>query len=592
VVNITVVSYLYYQYAHNDIKREYYQHSAKITKQAGTFYNEQIRDVVGEIIAIKYNNQINDTLKEFLISGKVNYGMALTNIARVLSEIEQSINFISSIYIFTPKGDFHDFNNFKRPGYSFEHSKMFKHLNQVEDTGLYWGVTGTDEIFQNKPNVIPVYTKYQIDGYSKWLYLIVNLDVEKMRAYLKSIKTGNDNEITIINQFGDKLVSTNSDIADRVFSDENIISEIVSKKSSADYFNLDTNHYLITYQPIKVVPWFIVNIQSEDVLLKNLNRLESFIYIISVTSIFISIVISIFLTMAIVRPLKLVEKTINKVTNGDFNVQCSYTNENEVGHLGKSFNFMIRKIRDLIERLNLTIQELEQEKKKVEEEQELKRAAELRALQAQINPHFLYNTLESIIWIADSQGAKDICQIASSLGEFYRIALSRGREIIPLWEEISHVENYLKIQKYRFGERLKYTFNVDENALECTTIKLILQPLVENSIYHGIKKKTGSGEIEISVEYYAGKNELRLVVSDNGAGIDRKTLDHINKKLSNGGPSESKGYGIFNVNERIKLFYGNQYGLRLESEEAAGTRAIITMPAFYEKDAKGGKQVV
>lgn len=591
VATITVISSLYYQYAYNDIKRECYQHSAKITKQVGMFYNKEIKSMVGGIFALKYNTQMNDTLEEFLINKQANHGIALTNIARILSKFEQMQDFVSSVYIYTPEGDFHDFNNFKKAGFVFKDSKLFENLNRMESSDLYWGTAGTDEVFQNKPDVIPILMKYRIGGYSQYIYMTVNLDVKRMRAHLENTKINDDNDIIIINQFGDVLVSTDSDIITNLFADEQVIQQIILNKNENNYYNLDTSEYLITYQPFSVVPWFVVNIQSKGALLKNLNGLRNFIYIISITSILVCIVFSIFLTLAIVKPLKQVERTIYKVTNGDFNVQCSYTNENEVGRLGKSFNFMIYKIRDLIERLNITIQELEVEKKKVEEEQELKRTAELKAMQAQINPHFLYNTLAAIIWMAHSREADDICQIASGLGEFYRIALSKGREVISLGEEIKHVENYLTIQKYRYGDKLQYRFDIDEGVEEYATIKLILQPLVENAIYHGIKNKKGQGEIIISVEFVGVNKELELTVYDNGAGMDEKTLNSINRKLLSGETVESEGYGIFNVNERIKLFFGNQYGLRLESTYLVGTHAIISLPAFYAKDLKGVKQI-
>lgn len=586
-VTVIVVSYLYYRYASNDIRREYYQHSSKITKQVGMFYDKEIRNIVVEIFAIKYNNEMSEALKEFLVND-ANYGIVLTKIARMLSEIEQTGTMISSIYIYTPKGDFHDYNNFKRPEFNFEATGLYKKLEGQEGTGVYWGTAGPDEIFQNKSDVITVATRYKINGYSKDLYVIVNLDVEGMRVYLKSIKINDDNEMLLIDESGRELVGTDSAIAGSFFSDGRAIRQIISPDEENSDYKFNSGDYLITYQPLNVVPWFIVNVQSEAALLESLKSLENFICLVAASGILACLILSVFLTRAIVKPLKMVENTIYRVTEGDFEVQCSYINDNEVGRLGKSFNYMVRQIRELIDKLNLTIRELELEKKKVVEEQELKRTAELKALQAQINPHFLYNTLAAIIWMADSRGAKDICQIASGLGEFYRISLSRGREIIPLKEEIRHVENYLAIQKYRYGDRLQYTFELDDGVMDYAVMKLILQPLVENAIYHGLKQKSGQGEINISAVFVPGGKKLELTVRDNGAGINKTTLELINNKLIKGETAENKGYGIFNINERIKLFYGSQYGLRLESAEAAGTRAVILLPALYAEDMKEG----
>jgi len=589
---VIVVSCLYYRYAHNDIKREYCQHSIKITKQDAMFYDKELRNLIKCIFDLKYNTHINNELNKFLVSKQGNYGTALTNIVRILTEVEQTENLISSIYIFTPEGDFYDYSNFKKPGFVFEQSELYTNLSKLGDSELYVGKAESNGIFQSKSTFIPLGMKYHIDGYSQWLYIIVFVNTGKMRSYFDSTRINNNNEIILINHSGDLVLGNNSEITQSFLSDKPAVKNIISSSPDNDNPYLSIDGYLVTYQALNVVPWYIVNIQSEEALMKNILSLKKFIYIISVTSILISIVLSIFISVAIVRPLKTVENTIHKVTDGDFNVQCSYTNENEVGRLGRSFNFMVAKIRDLIERLNQTIQELEIEKKKVEEEQELKRTAELKALQAQINPHFLYNTLSAITWMAYERGATDIYKIASGLGDFYRIALSKGQEIISLRDEIKHVENYLAIQKYRYGQKLQYSFDIDEDALEYASIKLILQPLVENAIYHGINAKENQGHINISVSYIGVSRELELDVYDNGAGIEQKALDDINKKLCQGEKIETKGYGIFNVNERIKLIFGKKYGLRLESKRLEGTHAIITLPALYIRDMKEVNQNV
>lgn len=249
---------------------------------------------------------------------------------------------------------------------------------------------------------------------------------------------------------------------------------------------------------------------------------------------------------------------------------------------------MIGEIQSLVRKQEETIEELKRERDYVAEVQKQKRKAELNALQTQINPHFLYNTLNAITWQAADQGAEEISILSNSLGKFFRLSLSKGAEVITLKDELEHVSSYLDIQSIRYHSRLHYEITVEERWLELRIIKLILQPLVENSIYHGIKEKPGAGIIRISAEpVETGSDEtgekrtemLKLIVWDDGLGIAAEKLTVINEGLRNGVTDRTEGYGIYNVNERIRLFYGNEYGLRYESEEGAWTKAVLTVPA-------------
>ncbi len=273
------------------------------------------------------------------------------------------------------------------------------------------------------------------------------------------------------------------------------------------------------------------------------------------------------------------------VEKGDLGVRFFYPYKDEVGSLAKSFNYMIGEIQSLVRKQEETIEELKRERDYVAEVQKQKRKAELKALQAQINPHFLYNTLNAITWQAADQGAEEISILSNSLGKFFRIGLSKGAEVITLREELEHVSSYLDIQSIRYHSRLSYEIHVDDRCLDFRMIKLILQPLAENSIYHGIKEKQGAGIIKISVsEEESGEGKItELTVWDNGAGIPEEKLAFINETLKRGGTDCEAGYGIYNVNERIRLFYGKDYGLYYESSLGHWTKAVLRIPAMSEE---------
>ena len=202
----------------------------------------------------------------------------------------------------------------------------------------------------------------------------------------------------------------------------------------------------------------------------------------------------------------------------------------------------------------------------------------LEILQAQIKTHFLYNTLDTIQWMAQEHGAYDIIKIVQALTDLFRIILSNGDELI-IKEEIRHVESYLIIQKMRYEEKIQYKISIDESILKCRVIKLTLQPLVENAIYHGVKEKDGKGQIFIYGEIV--NNKIHFVVKDNGVGIKVEELNKLNSSLKNySAKNNSNGYGIFNVNELIKLNYGENFGLSYESVYGEGTTVHIWYPVI------------
>jgi len=214
-------------------------------------------------------------------------------------------------------------------------------------------------------------------------------------------------------------------------------------------------------------------------------------------------------------------------------------------------------------------------------EQKNKREADIKTLQAQIKPHFLYNTLDTIRWMAEERGAIEIVQMVSALTKLFRIGLSRGREVIRLSEEIEHVKCYLFIQQVRYEDKLDYVIEVDEGCMRDLVNKLVLQPLVENAIYHGIKQKRGTGHIRVTARETGDK--LILKVIDDGAGMTPEQCDRLNAALRAPGSAEyDHGYGIFNVSDRIRLSHGDEYGLSYGLNENGGVTVTIAHPIIRE----------
>ena len=272
------------------------------------------------------------------------------------------------------------------------------------------------------------------------------------------------------------------------------------------------------------------------------------------------------ISKGIYTPIKKLHDVTTTIARHDLEVLVTADNADEITELGLSFNSMVGKIRELLDA-------------KVQEQKNLKKA-ELRALQAQINPHFLYNTLDTIIWMAEANRTAQVVDLVRALSRFFRITLSKGKDWITVREEIEHVASYLTIQKMRYRDILDYTIDVPDDALAGRMLKLTLQPLVENALYHGIKNKRSGGIITVRGRRVAG-DRLLIEVEDNGIGITRERLAVLHALLAGGDQASAapeSGYGLNNVSQRIKLYYGQEYGLTIASEHLAGTRVGLLIP--------------
>lgn len=275
-----------------------------------------------------------------------------------------------------------------------------------------------------------------------------------------------------------------------------------------------------------------------------------------------SLFFSVLISNSISKPIKELSLTTNQVAMGNLSVRSDITSGAEVKVLSESLNIMIEKLSNLIET--------------VKQEQSNLREAELKLLQEQINPHFLYNTLDTIIWLAESGKREEVVEMVSSLSRYFRTSLSKGDNVITLKEEELHVRSYLQIQQLRYEDIMEYEIFLPAELSKCSIPKITLQPIVENALYHGIKNKRGKGKIIISGRQEG--NLLILTVSDNGLGMTEDRLHQVLKGLEYRDEKRKDFYGLFNINERIRLYYGADYGIQIQSRFQIGTEVEIRIP--------------
>lgn len=317
---------------------------------------------------------------------------------------------------------------------------------------------------------------------------------------------------------------------------------------------------LYTMSKSKRTGWTVVGAAYTSELLKNNEQAQRWYLLVASILLLAVIGISSIISREITKPIRSLRDSMRKVQNGQFDTHVEVITENEIGSLGRSFNLMTSEIQALMEQ-NVY-------------EQKQKRKSELKALQAQINPHFLYNTLDSIIWMSEAGENDEVVEMTSALARLLRQSISNDQEEVELEKEIEYVKNYLTIQKMRYKDKLEFFIYVDPRVAHVPIIKLVLQPLVENAIYHGIKYKETKGNLKIYARPVDGRVEI--VVADDGIGMDEDVMEHIFDEHRK--EQKRNGVGVPNVQKRLKLQYGSEYGIRYESVKGAGTKAVITIP--------------
>lgn len=579
LINSAVSGILYYDYSGRDTIENFESSAKDIARQSNLYISNEVNSVLARINAMCNNSYFISSLSRYLNNPSSSlYPQTMGYIADTLTEIYQGDRYITSVYMYTRFGIFETFTKTKNPEFDFLESRLYDPFREDENKNIHWFSARSSEIFLEDEEVIPMVLKFKIYNCKEDIFLVVNFSADTFKEYLRENYVSFD-ELYILDSAGETIVEGTRELMDisrqHIFENGSLESEICRK------IEYDKEQYLTTFSKVKSNGWIICAVKSQSSLLKNMSVLKTLILTILVITGIISIFIIILMAYSITTPLRRLIKIMDKVKRGDFNVRYDYSAKNEVGELAESFNIMIEEIDKLVAQLNIHIDALKEEKRKVKQIQVKKREAELKALQAQINPHFLYNTLNTITWEAANIGAKQISTISNSLGKFFRIALSDGKEIISLKEELEHAESYLKIQKIRYDTKLSYEIDIDRELYSFSIIKLIIQPLIENAIYHGIRAGKENGMIKIYGQKKTnllGTDVLILTVWDNGLGIDKDRLEDINEALMRGETQPDLGYGIYNVNERIRLYFGEEYGLSLESVEGSYTKAVIVIP--------------
>lgn len=395
--------------------------------------------------------------------------------------------------------------------------------------------------------------------------LVVDMNFSGIEHLFAKVNSGDMGYMYLIDQEGEIIYHPQQNLIYSALSNEN-------NKTAIQYDDgmhsekFDGQDRIVVIKTVGYTGWKIVSVIPEDNLYQNWNQLNMVWLTVLAIGILMLIFVNQYLSMKITQPIRRLENSVKQLEL-QYPEKIYVGGSEEIQHLGKTIRSMVDQMRKLMD--------------DVVKEQEEKRKSELDALQSQINPHFLYNTLDSIIWMIESERYDEAVDMVTALANLFRISLSQGKNIITIKEEFQHAKNYSSIQKVRFKNKFQVDFILDEKLEKYLTIKLIIQPLLENAIYYGVEAMDGDGEI--LVMGYERDGDIYIDIVDNGIGMPPEQVEHL---LTDGNYERKRkrgsGIGLRNVDQRIKLYFGQDYGLQIKSEPDVGTKITIHLPMKLE----------
>lgn len=399
-------------------------------------------------------------------------------------------------------------------------------------------------------------------------FIVIDLNKDAIMQVSQNLTIGDSGYFLLFDQYNKPIPLTHSQ-SDSYLSGQ-VMQHIHTSRGSLTQ-SIENKTYFIVHATSQMTNWTVVGIAPLREIISEANEIRNLIIVSVLLSGLFVILLYVSLTKRIIRPIQLLKIKMRKAADGYLEAKIKTDGHDEIADLSDSFNTMLDNIKLLIDKNN--------------REQEQVKKAELRTLQAQINPHFLYNTLESIIWLAQSNQNEKVVQLVKAMAKFFRISLNKGKDWVSIKTELDHVQSYLTIQHMRYYDILSYEIDVPKELYPYPILGMTLQPLIENAIYHGIKNKRGMGIIRVTGEMQS--DAIVLIVTDNGAGMSADKLQRVNASLLmsadnlgyNGDNEFEGGFGLFNVHQRIRLYFGEQYGLHLESVEGEGTKVCIKIPS-------------
>jgi two-component system sensor histidine kinase YesM len=569
VIPLFFISYTSYQKSAEIIEQKSISYSQDILKMIELRFNDLSSSMQALTLELLYDNRVYGALSNDEVEDNITIYNRASEIRNILRQTTLSRGEIQSICLVTKNRRFYSFDSDNGKA-RIEIMLPYESAVKAAKEGRGQLVWFLEKVDGKVSNIYVTRMVYDRDKYTEIGLIAVNIKKEYLESVYTDLSRESAKHISILSEDNEEIVEETENSA---FLGDFVEKQIQGKRG----FDIDKKAgMLVSYVQLRDPNWKIVYHMPLKVLYKEIDTLRRWTVVILVYGFIILSALSVFTSVDIINPINKLVEGMKKVEKGNKHEDIELDRNDELGYLSKSFNRMSKRIDNLVNRI-------------YKEEIALKEA-EIKALQAQINPHFLFNTLENINWMAQLNGVPEISNTVSALAKLIDGSIGRGDRTISLREEMEYIDNYITILKNRYEDRLEVIRNLDEELMNVKIPRLLIQPLVENAIKHGIGKSRRKGIITLNA--YRKDKHIVFEVIDNGMGMTEEELKLLNQKLrendiankGNSSDTSRKSIGLENVNKRIKLLYGNSYGVEIESVYDEYTKAVVRIPEEHEAE--------
>lgn len=566
VFAVSAAGVLSYTIAEEVVQRNAYELSQESLNKTSQVMDEKLNHVMQSVYSMMVNTAYRKALgMDSSFSDVENYYTHLSGLQAAFVQAKLYEPLIDSILIATPEGDYYQTSQQRRFDNSFYQSELYVRIKS--EKRKLWIPGHEDTFFSNREQVISFLMEGIPSNYTDDIYVVANVKVDTLQSLMTSSVSNRRGLHFLAAADGSDVLSSNAPFTAKL-SQESKFKEALKENQGSFELTSNGEQYLVNFTKLNgIKEWTLFSLMPKSVLMKQMDQIKLIILAVIAGCLLISYIFANMLTRLLMRPLNHLQTLMKRVEMNDLNVRFESEYNDEITQVGYRFNRMLEELNQMFAVV-----------KKAEKD---KRQSEMKALQAQINPHFLYNTLNTIYWKSQLKQIEDVQEMVLSLSQLFQLGLNQGNEMTTLQQELTHVDQYLKIQKKCYENLFDYFIEVHpEVDQKQPVLKILLQPLVENSIMHGFKDRSDGGRIKIHI--WQDEWNVYLNVKDNGVGLDTNhgAPDHLHRPKS----ASSSGYALYNVSLRLKMKYGRRAHLQMKSEPGLYTTVCITIPHWTPEE--------
>lgn len=524
--------------------------------------DEKLSKLMLVTMTFMLSHSFQDMLRDAASGNNNDYYTHMTDMDNLFSQAKMAEPLIHSIYISTPIGEYYPLTMNRNRANPFTETALYEVIRQEKRN--VWIEGHQDPLFMGNTRVLSLILQPVSEYPISEVYVVVNIREDGLRKQVGAQTEGGSVRF-LLNNDAQPVYDESNNLARRAMESDLVTRIVEEGISGYETYGMDGETYLLNYAQLGINDWTVIAIQSKNHILRDMIHVKWTIMCIAIVSLFVTGLVSGAFTKYLLRPLRSMLHVMKRVERNDLSARFTSLNEDELAQVGFRFNRMLEQIVRLIE--------------EVKEAETEKRTTEIKALSAQMDPHFLYNTLNTIYWKLKAKKVEDSQQMIVSLSRLFQLGLNKGREMTTLDKELEHVRQYLALQSFCYEHLFIYSIRVEEEWLrELEVPRIILQPLVENSILHGFEKMESGGQIDIRVDSDKALRQWTIRVTDNGQGMEGNAFLPLIHRTE-----QDNGYALGNLLSRLQLCYGDEAVLTVKSAAGEGTMVILTLPMKGEQ---------